>query len=47
MKPVARYAVIGHPVRHSQSPFIHAQFARQTGEAIEYGRLECALDGFR
>ncbi|MEO7852267.1 MAG: shikimate dehydrogenase [Rubrivivax sp.] len=48
MKPTAaaRYAVIGHPVHHSQSPFIHAEFARQTGEPIEYGRLECALDGF-
>lgn len=42
----ARYAVIGHPVQHSQSPFIHAEFARHTGEPVEYGRLECALDGF-
>lgn len=41
-----RYAVLGHPVAHSQSPFIHAEFARQTGEAIDYGRVECPLDGF-
>ncbi|MBK1613144.1 shikimate dehydrogenase [Rubrivivax gelatinosus] len=41
-----RYAVLGHPVAHSQSPFIHAEFARQTGEALEYGRVECPLDGF-
>ncbi len=41
-----RYAVLGHPVEHSQSPFIHAEFARQTGEAIEYGRLLAPLDGF-
>lgn len=41
-----RYAVLGHPVAHSQSPFIHAEFARQTGEAITYGRVECPLDGF-
>lgn len=42
-----RYAVIGHPVSHSLSPTIHARFARQTGEDLEYGRLEPAADGFR
>jgi shikimate dehydrogenase len=41
-----RYAVVGHPVEHSQSPFIHAAFAAQTGEPVEYGRLEAPLDGF-
>jgi len=41
-----RYAVIGHPVTHSLSPTIHARFAEQTGEALEYGRLEPAEDGF-
>jgi shikimate dehydrogenase len=41
-----RYAVIGNPVTHSKSPWIHAQFARATGEDIEYGRLEAPLDGF-
>ena len=41
-----RYAVLGHPVAHSQSPFIHAEFARQTGQALDYGRVECPLDGF-
>jgi len=41
-----RYAVLGHPVAHSQSPFIHAEFARQTGQHIDYGRIECPLDGF-
>ena len=41
-----RYAVIGNPIAHSQSPFIHAAFAAQTGEAMEYGRLLCPLDGF-
>ena len=41
-----RYAVIGNPVAHSQSPFIHAAFARQTGEPVVYERLLCPLDGF-
>jgi shikimate dehydrogenase len=44
--PVTRYAVIGHPVAHSQSPFIHAAFAAQTGEAVEYIRLDCGAHGF-
>lgn len=41
-----RYAVAGNPVEHSQSPFIHAEFARQTGQALVYDRLLCPLDGF-
>jgi shikimate dehydrogenase len=41
-----RYAVIGHPVTHSRSPWIHAQFARATGQDLEYLRIEAPRDGF-
>ena len=41
-----RYAVLGNPVAHSRSPYIHACFAAATGQAIEYGRVLCAMDGF-
>ena len=41
-----RYAVIGHPIKHSQSPFIHQQFAEQTNQQLDYQRLLAPLDGF-
>ena len=31
-----RYGVVGHPVGHSWSPFIHGLFARDTGQAMSY-----------
>ena len=40
------YCVIGNPVQHSQSPWIHARFAQLTGQQLSYGRREIALDGF-
>jgi shikimate dehydrogenase len=41
-----RYAVIGQPVAHSKSPWIHAQFARSTRQDLDYGRIEAPLGGF-
>jgi shikimate dehydrogenase len=41
-----RYAVVGNPVAHSKSPLIHAEFARSTGQDIQYSRLLAPLDGF-
>jgi len=42
-----RYAVAGNPIAHSKSPFIHAEFARQTSQDVQYERLLAPLDGFR
>ena len=40
------YAVIGHPVAHSLSPVIHAWFAAQTGEDIQYEHLNATATDF-
>jgi len=41
-----RYALIGNPVAHSLSPRIHAEFARATGQDLDYGLIEAPLDAF-
>jgi shikimate dehydrogenase len=43
---IDQYLVIGNPIAHSKSPAIHAQFATQTAQHMEYQRLMAPIDGF-
>jgi shikimate dehydrogenase len=40
------YGVVGHPVAHSWSPFIHGLFARETGQAMSYRLYDFTPDEF-
>lgn len=40
------YCVMGNPVAHSRSPWIHARFAELTGQHLQYERALAPLDGF-
>lgn len=41
-----RYAVMGNPVAHSKSPFIHSLFAKQTHSSLTYEAILAPKDGF-
>ena len=40
------FAVVGNPIEHSLSPRIHAAFARQSGQQIDYRAERVELDDF-
>lgn len=41
-----RYGVVGHPIAHSRSPFIHARFAAATGQSLIYDRQDILPEEF-
>jgi hypothetical protein len=42
-----QYGVVGHPVTHSWSPFIHGMFARATAQNLVYRLFDIPPDDFR
>jgi shikimate dehydrogenase len=40
------YCVMGNPVEHSKSPWIHARFAQLTGQELKYVKRLIPFDGF-
>ncbi len=41
-----KYAVFGNPIKHSRSPAIHAAFAEQCAQAMQYRAVKVELDQF-
>lgn len=46
-RSAARYGLIGHPISHSRSPFIHRHFASQLGQEMTYEAIDVAPEHFR
>ena len=47
MKAPDQYGVVGHPINHSWSPFIHGLFAKQTEQSLVYRLYDIAPGDFR
>lgn len=42
-----QYGVVGHPVAHSWSPFIHGLFSRETGQSMTYRLYDFTPEEFQ
>jgi shikimate dehydrogenase len=42
-----QYGVVGHPIAHSWSPFIHGMFAKATAQNLVYRLFDISPDDFR
>jgi shikimate dehydrogenase len=42
-----QYGIVGHPIAHSWSPFIHGMFAKATAQNLVYRLFDVAPDDFR
>ena len=42
-----QYGLVGHPVAHSWSPFIHGMFAKATSQNLVYRLFDVTPEGFR
>lgn len=47
MNAADQYGVVGHPISHSWSPFIHGLFAKQTDQSLVYRLYDIAPENFR
>lgn len=47
MRTPDQYGVVGHPISHSWSPFIHGLFAKQTDQSMVYRLYDIAPEDFR